>query len=67
MSIIGREIKDRDLVKVETALLKAAQQARVTAYITGTPLIIYENGQIIYHTVSDAEFKKALNSIQAEA
>jgi hypothetical protein len=44
-------IQDPDLAKVEDALKRAAQTARKIAKDTGTPLVIYENGQIVLEKV----------------
>ena len=40
-------VLDEDLAKVGAALRRAAKQARKTAVMTNTPLIIYENGRVI--------------------
>ncbi len=41
------KIHDKDLIGVEKALRRAGNQARKIAVETGTPLIIYKDGQII--------------------
>ncbi|OEU84109.1 MAG: hypothetical protein BA865_12020 [Desulfobacterales bacterium S5133MH4] len=53
MTTTKKTIQDPDLAKVEAALLRAAQKARKTAKDTGTPLVIYKNGQIIMQTVDE--------------
>jgi hypothetical protein len=43
----------QDPARVEAALQRAAQKARKTAKDTGTPLVIYKNGQIIMQPVDE--------------
>jgi len=52
MNITKKKIQDPDLAKVESALKRAAKQARKTARDTRTPLIIYKDGKIRRHKVS---------------
>lgn len=47
MSMPNNNIQDPDLVRVYSALQRAAQAARKIAKETNTPLVIYENGQIV--------------------
>jgi len=42
-----QKVKDTDMEKVGAALQRAAARAREIARRTGTPLIIYRNGQIL--------------------
>jgi len=42
-----QKTKDADMEKVGVALQRAAARAREIAIRTGTPLIIYKNGQIL--------------------
>jgi ribonuclease HIII len=58
MTTTKKTIQDLDLVRVESALKRAAQRARKTAKDTGTPLIIYKDGQIIMQPV-DEEMQQA--------
>lgn len=53
MTITKKTIHDPDLARVEAALLRAAQRARKTAKDTGTPLVIYKNGQVILQRVDE--------------
>jgi len=53
MTITEKTIHDPDLARVEAALLRAAQRARKTAKDTGTPLVIYKNGQVILQRVDE--------------
>jgi hypothetical protein len=53
MTTTKKTIQDPDLAKVEAALLRAAQKARKTAKDTGTPLVIYKDGQIIMQPVDE--------------
>jgi ribonuclease HIII len=53
MTTTKKTIQDLDLVRVESALKRAAQRARKTAKDTGTPLIIYKDGQIIMQPVDE--------------
>ena len=46
-------IQDPDLARVEVALQRAAQKARKIARDTHTPLVIYQDGQIIMQTVDE--------------
>ena len=39
--------KELDLEKINLAMRRAAKRARLIAWQTGTPLIIYENGKIV--------------------
>jgi transposase-like protein len=45
------KIKDADLAKVESALLRAARQARRTAEATGTPFVVYKNNRTVRQAV----------------
>lgn len=47
MKAIKKTAIDQDLAKVGTALRRAAKQARKTAVLTDTPLVIYQQGQVI--------------------
>lgn len=47
MKAIKKTVIDHDLAKVGTALRRAAKQARKTAVLTDTPLVIYQHGQVI--------------------
>jgi hypothetical protein len=58
MTTTKKTIQDPDLVRVESALKRAAQKARKTAKDTRTPLVIYKNGQIIMQPV-DEEMQQA--------
>ena len=42
-----QKIKDADMEKVGVALQRSAARAREIVSRTGTPLIIYKNGQIL--------------------
>ncbi len=53
MATTKKTIQDPDLARVEAALKRAAQKARKTAKDTGTPLVIYKDGQIIMQPVED--------------
>jgi hypothetical protein len=53
MTTAKKTIQDPDLSRVEAALLRAAQRARKTAKDTGTPLVIYRDGQIILQPVDE--------------
>ena len=53
MTTVKKTIQDPDLARVESALKRAAQRARKTAKDTGTPLVIYKDGQIIMQPVED--------------
>jgi len=53
MTTAKKTIQDPDLSRVEAALLRAAQRARKTAKDTGTPLVIYSDGQIILQPVDE--------------
>ncbi len=46
MATTKKTIQDPDLVRVESALKRAAQKARKIARDTRTPLIIYKDGKI---------------------
>ena len=46
MTTTKKTIQDPDLVRVESALKRAAQKARKIARDTRTPLIIYKDGKI---------------------
>ena len=48
-----KTIQDPDLARVEAALRRAAQRARKRARDTGTPLVIYKDGQIILQPVDE--------------
>lgn len=60
MTISKKTIQDPDLAKVEGALKRAAQAARKIARDTGTPLVLYKNGQIVLENV-EKENNKAAN------
>ncbi len=53
MTTSEKSIKDPDLARVEEALLRAGQRARKTARDTGTPLVIYKDGQITLQPVDE--------------
>ena len=53
MTTTKKTIQDPDLARVEAALKRAAQKARKTAKDTGTPLVIYKDGQIIMQPVDE--------------
>jgi hypothetical protein len=53
MTTSEKSIQDPDLARVEAALLRAAQRARKTAKDTGTPLVIYRDGQIVLQRVDE--------------
>ena len=53
MTVSKKTIHDPDLAKVEEALKRAGQTARKIARDTGTPLVLYKNGQIVLETVED--------------
>jgi hypothetical protein len=53
MTTTKKTIQDPDLVRVESALQRAAQKARKTAKDTRTPLVIYKDGQIIMQPVDE--------------
>jgi len=42
-----KTVLDPDRAKVGTALRRAAKQARKTAALTDTPLVVYQQGQVI--------------------
>ena len=60
MTVSKKTIHDPDLAKVEEALKRAGQAARKIARDTGTPLVIYKNGQIVLENV-DEEKSQAAN------
>jgi len=60
MTISKKTIQDPDLAKVEGALKRAAQTARKIAKDTGTPLVLYKNGQIVLEKV-EKENNQAVN------
>lgn len=43
----ARKVKDKDILAVERALLRAGRVARRIAAATNTPLIICENGKVV--------------------
>jgi len=47
MSKVKRKIRDVDLAKAETALRRAATQAKKIAEETHTPLVVYEGGRVL--------------------
>ena len=53
MASTERRIRDPDLARVEAALLRAAKVARKRAKDTGTPLVIYGDGQIVLQHVDE--------------
>ena len=53
MSKTDNIIEDPDLAKVEEALKRAAQAARKIARDSGTPLVLYKNGKIVFEYVED--------------
>ncbi len=53
MTTAKKRIQDPDLARVEAALLRAAQKARKRAKDTGTPLVIYKDGQIVLQRVDE--------------
>ena len=46
-----QKIKDPDIDKAGVALQRAAKRAREIAKQTGTPLVIYKDGQIVKEKV----------------
>ena len=59
MTKTKKKIQDPDLAKVEAALKRAGQTARKIARDTGTPLVIYEDGQIVLETIEEEQNKVA--------
>ena len=53
MRKVKKTIVDEDLAKVGVALRRAAKQARKTAVMTNTPLVIYENGRVIRKRIKE--------------
>ena len=47
MKAMKKTVLDHDLAKVGAALRRAAKQARKTAALTDTPLVVYQQGQVI--------------------
>lgn len=47
-----KRLKDKDLEKVGDALRRAAAKAREKARQTGTPLVIFKDGQVIKEKVT---------------
>jgi hypothetical protein len=47
MKTMKKTVLDPDLAKVGAALRRAAKQARRTATLTDTPLVVYQQGQVI--------------------
>lgn len=47
-----KEVKDKDLEKVEDALRRSAAKAREKARQTGTPFVVFKNGRIIKEKVT---------------
>lgn len=43
----SEKIKDTDLANVEPALNRASRNARKVAEQTNTPIVVYENGQVV--------------------
>ncbi|MEW6600934.1 MAG: hypothetical protein AB1499_08180 [Nitrospirota bacterium] len=52
-------IRDKDLVKAEAALKRAAKRARVIAEETKTPLVYYRNGKIVKEFPAKTKVKRA--------
>ena len=48
-----RRVADMDIIGTDSALKRAAKQARRIAEITGTALVIWEDGQVVYREVRD--------------
>ncbi len=47
MNTVKKQIRDKDLASAEAALRRAAKRARTIAKQTHTPLVVYENGQVV--------------------
>lgn len=47
MSALKRQIRDKDLANAEVALRRAAKRAKTIAQQTRTPLVVYEEGQVV--------------------
>jgi hypothetical protein len=47
MKAMKKTVLDPDLAKVGAALRRAAKQARRTATLTDTPLVVYQQGQVV--------------------
>lgn len=54
-----KQIRDKDLARAEAALKHAARKARLIAEGTKTPLIFYENGNIVKKFPAKAKIKQA--------
>lgn len=50
--------KDEDLVRAPRAMQLAAQDARRIAYLTRTPLVIYEDGNIVKKWISKEDLER---------
>lgn len=46
-----RRVKDKDILGVGPALRRAAQDARRIAAATNTPLVIWEDGKVVWKRV----------------
>ena len=46
--MVKRTVKDENLLRAYPAMLRAAKDARRIAYATNTPLVIMEDGKIVY-------------------
>ncbi len=52
-------IHDKDLAKAEAALKRAARKARLIAEKTKTPLVLYENGNVVKKFPAKTKMKRA--------
>ena len=48
-----RRVRDRDLLAVERALIRAGRAARRIAAATNTPLVVCEKGRVVEKWVKD--------------
>lgn len=55
MTKSSKQERDPIFIGAENALKRASRRARKIAFQTNTPLVIYENGMIIRHKVTQKE------------
>jgi thiamine monophosphate synthase len=58
MNKAKRQIRDKDLANADAALRRAAKRARAIAEQTHTPLVVYENGQVVKKFVGKEKSKQ---------
>ena len=60
----ARRIYDKDLANAEAALRRAAKKAKIIAEQTHTPLILFENGNVVKKIVVKKKVRQGSTAVK---